>query len=42
MKKDEFLYDYDLGYITYMVNRYISENFEDSKDDDVVSILDVL
>ena len=27
MTKDEFIYDYSLEYIVFMINRYIEENF---------------
>lgn len=28
MKVDEFMYDYSLEYLTYMVEKYVEENFE--------------
>lgn len=27
MSKNEFMYDYSLEYIVFMINRYIEENF---------------
>jgi len=27
MTKDEFMYDYSLDYIVYMINRYIEDNY---------------
>lgn len=45
MSKDEFLFDYSLDYIFYMLEKYFEENYssEDSSSDvETVSILDVL
>ena len=38
MTKDEFMYDYSLEYIVYMINRYIEDNYTTNDSEEVIEV----
>lgn len=38
MTKDEFMYDYSLEYIVYMINRYIEDNYTMNDSEEVIEV----
>ena len=38
MTMDEFMYDFSLEYIVYMINRYIEDNYTTNDSEEVISV----